>query len=107
MLSILVGELGSKRDCGFAGGFFSSIFFSPFIGILVVLSSERKSDIEFKRKISGVQDILAEAARVNALKDASDMLMDETITKEEYEAIKNSVTLKKNNRLMEVKVFGK
>ena len=42
-LSILCGVLGSERTLGGATSFFIALFFSPLIGLIAVIASDRKS----------------------------------------------------------------
>jgi hypothetical protein len=40
--SLLIGIFGMRRKFGFWGYFFGSLFLSPLIGILLVISSDRR-----------------------------------------------------------------
>jgi hypothetical protein len=48
-MSAVVSSCGEHRKIGAAKAFLLSFIFSPIFGILIVLSSERKSDYELKR----------------------------------------------------------
>ena len=41
LLSFVVGSMGSGRSIGFIGAFLLSLIFSPIIGILIVIASDR------------------------------------------------------------------
>ncbi len=48
-LSFFVGYLGRNRKMGFWGYFFASLFLTPFIGILLVIVSDKnKTEAEKK-----------------------------------------------------------
>ncbi|SNR67074.1 TPR end-of-group domain-containing protein [Lutibacter flavus] len=46
ILSILVGSMGSSKSIGGTGAFFISLFFSPLIGLLFVISSSPKVKVK-------------------------------------------------------------
>lgn len=50
-LSFIIGFIGDSRKIGFTGAFFVCILLSPLLGIIVVLSSKRKSDEEWQKEI--------------------------------------------------------
>ena len=39
-LSVLVGLIGSKRRIGFGWAFLASLFFTPFVGLIITLVSD-------------------------------------------------------------------
>ena len=41
-LGIIIGLLGTNRKFGFWGYFFYSLLFSPFLGIIILLASDKK-----------------------------------------------------------------
>ena len=41
-LSIIIGLLGTNRKFGFWGYFFYSLLFTPFLGIIILLASDKK-----------------------------------------------------------------
>jgi hypothetical protein len=49
-LSVLVANMGSKRKLGGLGAFFLSFFFSPSLGMLFVIASERLTTGEIERR---------------------------------------------------------
>lgn len=49
LFDFIVGFIGASRKIGFFPAFFLSLILSPIIGLIIVLSSERKSDAEFKQ----------------------------------------------------------
>jgi hypothetical protein len=42
IFSLLIGLLGANKKMGFWGLFFCSLFLTPFIGIIILLTSARK-----------------------------------------------------------------
>ena len=42
---------GGEREIGWIKSLLNCIFFTPIIGLLVILSSKRKKDVEFEEKI--------------------------------------------------------
>lgn len=61
LLSFVVASQGEYRKIGFWGALFISLIFTPLIGILVVLASERKQS-KSKTKISGEAKKLFDAS---------------------------------------------
>lgn len=51
ILTMVVTAIGDKRKIGSLGAFFISLFLSPLIGFLVVLSSKRKDTEEFEKAL--------------------------------------------------------
>lgn len=49
--AIIIGIIGSERTIGFFWSFLGSLLLSPLIGLIFVLTSERKSDKEYKEKM--------------------------------------------------------
>lgn len=47
ILSLLVGRLGEKRKIGFGWSFALSLLLSPLIGLVITLTSKKKSRIDF------------------------------------------------------------
>jgi len=41
--SLIIGFLGYNRKLGFWGYFFGAILFTPFIGIILLLASDKRS----------------------------------------------------------------
>jgi hypothetical protein len=58
-LSVLVANMGSKRKLGGVGAFFLSFFFSPILGMLFVIASERLTAGEIERRKEVSDDLLA------------------------------------------------
>lgn len=50
ILAIGVGILGNSRSVGFVLPLLFSLFLSPVVGLIIVLFSERLSDIQFKKE---------------------------------------------------------
>ncbi|RTR36473.1 hypothetical protein EKG38_24050 [Shewanella canadensis] len=65
-LSVLVGMIGSSRSIGFLPTLFISLIFSPVIGLLACLTSERNNDIEFKEKLLKSQESAAHLKNSNS-----------------------------------------
>jgi len=40
--SIIIGLLGTNRKFGFWGYFFYSLLFTPFLGVIILLASDKK-----------------------------------------------------------------
>lgn len=51
ILTLVVTAIGDKRKIGSLGAFFISLFLSPLIGFIVVLSSKRKDTEEFEKAL--------------------------------------------------------
>lgn len=51
ILTLVVTAIGDKRKIGSLGAFFISLFLSPLIGAIVVLSSKRKDTEEFEKAL--------------------------------------------------------
>lgn len=49
--SLAAGFAGREREIGFVTALVCSIFASPVIGFLCVLSSQRTSDMQFKKAV--------------------------------------------------------
>jgi Na+-driven multidrug efflux pump len=56
-LSVLVANMGSKRKLGGLGAFFLSFFFSPILGMLFVIASERLTAEEIERRKEGSESL--------------------------------------------------
>lgn len=54
--SIVIGEVGAKREIGFWGAFFASFFFSPLIGVFITIASKRNADIAFEKEMLELQN---------------------------------------------------
>lgn len=51
VLSFVIGYAGSKREIGFGLSCFCSLLLSPIVGLIIVFSSDKLSDIEFRKQI--------------------------------------------------------
>lgn len=90
ILSVIVGSIGSSRRIGFFGGLIASLILSPIIGFFIVIASQRKSDIEFQKKLlqnsmTPKKDHLEEIDRLLQLKSNG------VISDEEYLRMKQKV----------------
>ena len=56
-LSVLVANMGIKRKLGGVGAFFLSFFFSPILGMLFVIASERLTVEEIERRKENSVDL--------------------------------------------------
>lgn len=67
ILSSIIGNLGKSKTIGYWGAFFVSLFFSPIIGILVVIASSPK---KIEKKVNkGVAKITSNALKEYNEKD--------------------------------------
>jgi cell shape-determining protein MreC len=65
VLSLIIGLLGRGRKMGFWGYFFCSLFFSPFIALLLVLASDKpKKDDEIPEESARHDDLYEENKRL-------------------------------------------
>lgn len=48
--SWVIGMLGRDTRFGFAGNFLIAFFFSPLVGIIVLIASERRRPVEDRRR---------------------------------------------------------
>lgn len=49
--SLVVAYQGQHRKCGTMAAFFVSLFFSPLVGMFVVLSSKRLDDVKHEQEV--------------------------------------------------------
>lgn len=42
-LALIIGLMGANRKFGFWGYFFASLFFTPFLGLMLMLASDKIS----------------------------------------------------------------
>ena len=62
VFSIIIGNIGSHRQIGFASAFFLSLFLTPIIGLLCVYSSSKKYIVDYSDEVNegvneGVNDV--------------------------------------------------
>jgi hypothetical protein len=43
--ALVIGFLGRNRRCGFWGYFFGSLLLTPFVGLILVLASGKKTEV--------------------------------------------------------------
>lgn len=60
IVSYIVGGFGEKREIGFAGAFFASLFLSPILGMMFVLASDKKKIVKSKTPIVYKPEIVTE-----------------------------------------------
>lgn len=89
ILSFVVAAMGSDRKIGGLGAFLVSLFFSPLIGILVVLASTKNSTIEFQKKMLEAQRQKQDSGirPMSDLQILEDKYKAGLITREEYQNI--------------------
>ena len=74
ILAVFVGSMGESRKIGGFGAFFLSLFFSPIIGILFVLASDKKPE---KKKIDSQARRLFNSAVKNLRRKNTDAALSE------------------------------
>lgn len=91
-ISFIIGFVGDSRKIGFTGAFFACLFLSPLLGIIVVLSSKRKSDEEWQKKIlnnskpkENTASIAGEIDKLRQLKESG------SISDEEFNNLKSKI----------------
>ena len=111
ILCIIIGVIGSKRNIGFLGGFFLSLFLSPFVGLLFTLISEEKEEHEpsirhysptktqtvepgSKNNQHSKLDIITELEKLQSLKEEG------VITQQEFQILKNKIINLENNSMV-------
>ena len=55
IISLIVGDFGSKREIGYWGGFFTSFFLTPILAMLFVIASPI---IEIKKEVKEVDETI-------------------------------------------------
>jgi hypothetical protein len=81
LFSILLGNEGKQRKIGGATAFFCSLFFSPLIGLFVVLTSD-KLQAEQPAQVGPPVSVADELLKLKSLHDAG------ALTAAEYDAQK-------------------
>lgn len=98
ILSFVVGAIGSSRTIGFGGAFFASLFLSPVIGFILVLTSKDKEDIDNQKKqeevLSKIENNTQKVGASNItdeLKKLKELLDEGVLTTEEFEMQKKKL----------------
>lgn len=111
VISAIIGSCGAKKKIGFWGAFLLSFFFTPLVGILVVIFSNSKAEMEREARSYKIQQAQKEAIERMEAKRASSDMVDElvklqsllekgAITREEFDSMKASV-MKRSSELDE------
>lgn len=85
IFSFIVAAIGESRSIGFWGALFLSILLSPLIGLIVVLCSERNSDIAHKRKMEELAKTQIRAQAGTLTDEEKIKLFDEMTQKAKHE----------------------
>ncbi|WP_394992670.1 SHOCT domain-containing protein [Emticicia sp.] len=94
VLSFVVAFMADGRKIGIFWALVASIFLSPLIGLIVVLSSKRNSDIEYEQQMFDVQKATLENTKKDTIGLASEleklvkMKSDGIISEEEFLKLK-------------------
>ena len=86
LFSLIVGILGAGRTTGFFGALLLSLLLSPLIGLIIVLVSQRKSDIR-ARKESVKSNQLSQLEKLGTLKEQG-ILSEEEFLKKKKKILK-------------------
>lgn len=95
VFSVIVAILGSSRRIGFGAALFVSILLSPVIGFIVVICSQRKSNIEFQKRMLAATE--SKSYKKNSIDATSeiDKILDlrskGIITEDEYQKMKQKI----------------
>lgn len=100
--SFIVGFLGIGRKVGFFGAFFLSLLLSPLIGLIITLTSKRKSDVKRERQMLTAQQSQQQSLKTMAnqnnktsaieeLTKLKEMLDSGAINNEEFEKMKAKI----------------
>lgn len=101
-IAVIIGAFGKEKKIGFWGAFLLSFFFTPLVGILVVIFSKSKADIEREARSYKIQQEQKEAIGRMEARQATSNMVDElaklqtllekgAITREEFDSMKASV----------------
>lgn len=60
IFSLIIGNIGSRRQIGFMTAFFLSLFLTPIVGLLVVFSSDIKNNVIIEEEGEGVNEGISE-----------------------------------------------
>ena len=87
ILSILIGNMGDKRQIGYWAGVLTSLFFSPIIGYIVVSLSAKKTPRNV-RIVNQSENKFSVSDEIMKLKE---LLDDGTISKEDFDKQKSKL----------------
>ncbi len=85
--TLVLTVMGHYRKIGSAFAFGASFFFSPLIGAVVVLSSTKKSTLEFQKKLLEAQQHRSESNTASDLEILEKNYKAGILTEEEYKNI--------------------
>ena len=82
LISVIVGALGSRRICGFAGPFLISLILTPAVGIFIILASptvEEAKKLERQRQFSVLKrfEVSKELERLQQLRETGVLTVQE------------------------------
>ena len=100
-IAVIIGAFGKEKKIGFWGAFLLSFFFTPLVGILVVIFSKSKAEMEREAKSYKIQQTQKEAIERIEAQQATSNMVDElvklkalldsgAITQAEFDKIKAS-----------------
>lgn len=92
ILSVVVGNLGSKRTIGYGWALFWSLIFSPIVGVIIVLCYPRKEDVEYQERMLAATRRAAEKSELDELIKAKSLLDQGVLSPEEFAKIKFRIT---------------
>lgn len=101
-IAVIIGAFGKEKKIGFWGAFLLSFFFTPLVGVLVVIFSKSKADIEREARSYKIQQEQKEAIGRMEARQATSNMVDElsklqtllekgAITQAEFDSMKASV----------------
>ncbi len=101
-IAVIIGAFGKGKKIGFWGAFLLSFFFTPLVGILVVIFSKSKAEMEREARSYRIQQAQREAIGRMEARQATSNMVDElaklqmllekgAITREEFDSMKASV----------------
>ena len=92
ILSVVVGNLGSKRTIGYGWALFWSLIFSPIVGVIIVLCYPRKEDVEYQERMLAATRRAAEKSELDEIIKAKSLLDQGVLSPEEFAKIKFRIT---------------
>lgn len=104
-LSFVVAWFGDDRRIGFGGALVLSLLLSPLIGAIIVLLSERKSDIAYREQVidstKRQEDVIRNMgnsqpkySKADEIKKLKQLLDEGAITQDEFEKEKREILLR-------------
>lgn len=91
-VSFLIAFVGIDRKIGYFGSFFLCLILSPIIGLIITISSKRKSDEVWQKKVLETNKTSFSGA--DELIKLKKLLDDGIITSEEFETQKSKLLSK-------------